>query len=338
MFPFIIDPSHSAQLNSSSSDFQKFYRALHPLTDVEPGILILTRMDDTESSKLSLKLAKNGIPVHRIDCDGFLPEELYTISANGVLASRNAALNPRFVWLRHFQSCAVKNSDCSSTLSTKYVTKQLEAYAETLCELGEHTINHQCTAKSRFNQIRLAKNVGFNVPASTVEFAPSHTKEVIVKPVGSHWIEISPGNLIGCMPKALPSSQDLSSEPVPLLFQELIAFSYEVRVFFISETIISYSVQGCTTAKDLWVNQESVIIEHTSIPEYITNLIRDYRKMAQLDFGAIDLLVDEVGDYHFLECNVLFDWHYFESRCGDSRVTDALVEYFCKEFNDVSGI
>ncbi|WP_349018032.1 hypothetical protein [Corynebacterium accolens] len=135
------------------------------------------------------------------------------------------------------------------------------------------------------------------------------------------------------MPKRLKLDQSTRDEPVPLLFQKYMNSEYELRCYVIDQEVIVFRVSGYDNADDLWQENNGVSVSLYKSTQRLKDILIEYSQLSGCNLCAIDLLI-QGGDPIFLECNVCFDWLFYEDRAGTNLVSNAIARYLQRTLND----
>ncbi|MCG7276399.1 MULTISPECIES: ATP-grasp domain-containing protein [Corynebacterium] len=328
---FLIDKNIAIRLQGPSNDFQRAFRHNHPESLPPKSVVFITRQDDRECDFLSLILASQDIGVVRIDSDGELNKELLPIDNFGRLVTEHGKTTVAVAWIRHFSRESIKNISYVKE-ETIYIKDQAISYIQTLEEIALFSVNRFCNARSRLAQIQLADTIGFTTPQTFIGYEEGFPFS-IAKPIGPHWVEPTPGTLLGAMPKRLKLDQSTHDEPVPLLFQRYMNSEYELRCYVIDQEVIVFRVSGYDTAGDLWLENNGVSVSLYNPTQRVKDILIEYSQLSGCNLCAIDLLI-QGGAPIFLECNVIFDWLFYEERAGTNIVSDAIARYLQRTLND----
>ena len=328
---FLIDKNIAIRLQGPSNDFQRAFRHNHPESLPPKSVVFITRQDDRECDFLSLILASQDIGVVRIDSDGELNKELLPIDNFGRLVTEHGKTTVAVAWIRHFSRESIKNISYVKE-ETIYIKDQAISYIQTLEEIALFSVNRFCNARSRLAQIQLADTIGFTTPQTFIGYEEGFPFS-IAKPIGPHWVEPTPGTLLGAMPKRLKLDQSTHDEPVPLLFQRYMNSEYELRCYVIDQEVIVFRVSGYDNADDLWQENNGVSVSLYKSTQRLKDILIEYSQLSGCNLCAIDLLI-QGGDPIFLECNVIFDWLFYEERAGTNIVSDAIARYLQRTLND----
>lgn len=185
--------------------------------------------------------------------------------------------------------------------------------------LGEKKwLNHWSNSSpTKFHQLLLASKCGLNVPATYVANSKeqllnfmSHYASIIVKPIQDvESIELD-GNRYFQYTKVLHQEDisRLNNTFFPGIFQKEIKKNLEIRTFFIDGRF--YSMAICSafdkqTKMDFRRYNDSYpnrIVPY-QLPSDIEKKIVIFMKEMNLNCGSIDLILDNCGNYYFLEVN-----------------------------------
>lgn len=181
-------------------------------------------------------------------------------------------------------------------------------------------------ASSSLRQLRLAKECGFQIPATIFtndlpelqNFAKEH-EQVILKS----------GNLLGLRIKGqrmLARIVDISKidssvlARAPCFFQEYINKIYELRVHVVGSDVFACKIESQRSAKTHvdWRNYDLRNTPHEAL-ELNTDLTYKCRAIVKalgLRMGILDLIRTPNGNIVFLECNAQGHWIWIEELTG----------------------
>ncbi len=175
-------------------------------------------------------------------------------------------------------------------------------------------------------QLAWALSAGFNVPNTAftnsvdeVEGLRSAAQSIVYKP-------FTP--LITAEGEAIFTTDvtDIDLDPAedsiayaPGIYQQLLSKHFEVRLIFVGDENFYFKIRSqerSETALDWRHDQEADMFEFQATPTDIAQLVRRFRALSGLDFGAIDLVVDATGAHYFLECNPAGQYLWIEHQTG----------------------
>lgn len=195
-------------------------------------------------------------------------------------------------------------------------------------------------AENKIFQLQLAQEVGFEIPNSLISnvesdatmFLNEQQSGCIIKPIKS-------GNMQdGQSPKVIYTSEIKSDELkedvecFPAYIQENITKKYDIRCVVLGEKIYAAEIisQGQENSRIDWRRAEGILEHRVHIlPEDIKKQCIDITKKFNLNYSAIDLVLDKSGRYYFLECNPNGQWAWLENRLGfdiSKNIVDILAQ------------
>ncbi len=105
----------------------------------------------------------------------------------------------------------------------------------------------------------------------------------------------------------------------PAIYQEQIEKLFEVRIYFIHDTVFTIKIdsQGNPSTRQDWREDQYLDIHELieTDPSWKHKVIT-YSKLSGLAYGAIDAIVTPTGELVFLECNPAGQWLWQEKATG----------------------
>ena len=205
-----------------------------------------------------------------------------------------------------------------------------------------NNVYHIREAENKVYQLQLAKKIGFTIPDSIISNIPTEISQMvkrckndcIIKPIktGNMRSTASPKVIFTSRLKDINEevSEDIKSFPVYL--QEHIHKKFDLRCIVVGNHVFTAKIysQDFEDAKVDWRKSEHILKhEIYTLPKRIENLCVDITKKLKLNFSAIDLVVDEKGEYVFLECNPNGQWAWIENRLSipiSKSILDLLIK------------
>ncbi|WP_370151121.1 RimK family alpha-L-glutamate ligase [Streptacidiphilus sp. EB129] len=185
-------------------------------------------------------------------------------------------------------------------------------------------------------QLRDAARLGIATPRTLVGVdaaaaaAALTGPRIVVKALGSHFVESGPGLLTGVFAEVLDRAELLDrSEPAgpPMVFQEYVEHQRELRVYYVHGELHAYAVAKSSPAEP-WLSPAAVRVRAVRPPDAVLRAARTLAEAWELHYCAFDFLLragEPAGEPVFLEANLNGDWRWFETAAGDPRVTHAAV-------------
>lgn len=197
-------------------------------------------------------------------------------------------------------------------------------------------------ANSKLLQLKVAIQCGMKIPTTLCSNDPKdirhfllkHEDEgVIYKPLCSNaWIEdaqikISYTSKISFL--GLPNNNILQISPG--IFQKEINKKYELRVTCFGDYILAVKLnsQSHLEGKVDWraIPDGKMTIETYKLPDDLENKIQHFMKTMNLEFGCLDFIVTNDGDYIFIEVNEQGQFLWIEDYNPDIPMLDIFVNF-----------
>lgn len=183
----------------------------------------------------------------------------------------------------------------------------------------------QFEAQNKFGEALLASQVGLkipkmiftNEPKDLQKFAFDHT--AILKDSGLR-AYYGKGKILKFKSKKIdPLDPKLvNCRLAPCVAQEFLDKKYDLRVYVVGNTVLPLKIESKTTAAKFdWRGQEqNTIFSKTKIPNTLTSKLKKFTKLMGFRFASFDLVLDQKGDYYFLEMNRPGQWFFAELLSG----------------------
>ena len=182
-------------------------------------------------------------------------------------------------------------------------------------------------AENKIYQLILAKKLGFKIPQTLIsnhsdsayKFIKGNSFNCIVKPMRSGFVD-DPDNPKVIFTGLIDRNKVKELKRIkycPSIFQNNIEKEADVRVTVVGEKLFPARIesQEYEESKIDWRRGSNIIDHnHIKLPSKIANQCINLVKQLNLIFGAIDLILDREGNYHFLEINSNGQWAWIERR------------------------
>lgn len=313
-------------------------------------LLILTNSGDATSDYLQSRLAGASIDNVRLDTDRLSTTYELSINADGAtLKGPDNVIRPHEisnVWFR--RPGPITLSSVVITEETKHLRDEWsEALEGFLAQIPMQTwVNHPANnamASHKIEQLARANRMGLTIPDTLVtqspdeaqEFFYKHNKKVVVKPLAFGFVERNggPDSVIYTNALAPADLNRISSiANCPTLLQQEISKQRDVRITIVDDDIHAVSLIAMDSSGHQRVdirrdNMQGVQYELTDIPANVLRSVQAYHKSYGLRFSAIDMAVDQAGNWTFFEINPNGQWAWTDLL----RVTD-IAKSFIKSF------
>lgn len=196
-------------------------------------------------------------------------------------------------------------------------------------------------AEDKVRQLQVAAACGFSIPETIVSNDPDAIRElfdrsggdIIYKPFApGGWQD---GKQISLLATAALSEAHManaeSMRKCPGIYQKNIAKAYELRVIVMGTRVLAVKLLSQLAAKTLdWrydIPFEKLPIREASLPEKVRTDCLRFMKSMGLDFGCIDLIYSQDGDYVFLEVNEAGQFLWIEHLDPSIRMLDIFCSY-----------
>ncbi len=182
-------------------------------------------------------------------------------------------------------------------------------------------------AENKIYQLILAKKLGFKIPETLIsnngdrvyEFIKANNFNCIIKPIRSGFIDnLNNPKVIFTNKINRNNLEELDRiQSCPSIFQSNITKEADVRVTVVGEKAFAARIESQKHKEsEIDWRRGNNVIEHNYIelPSEIENQCVNLVKQLNLLFGAIDLVLDQKGNFYFLEINPNGQWAWIEKR------------------------
>jgi len=194
-------------------------------------------------------------------------------------------------------------------------------------------------------QARVASKSGFNVPPSLMsnereaclKFSSENDDKLIVKSIGPGVIpHRDEGHLHEVLMTMEITREDLLNHPdsdfvrTPSFLQRNIGKKAEYRVQVVGKDVFPFIINSQdyrVTQTDWRYGNFFLNFQPTSLPENIIVALLLFMEDAGLQYGSVDLIEDESGEFWFLECNPDGQWKWLDP-IVDNAISEAFADLF----------
>lgn len=192
-----------------------------------------------------------------------------------------------------------------------------------------NNVSHIRNAENKIYQLRLAKRLGFSLapslittrPGSATKFYCANDEECIIKPIRTGLVADDAGEEAIIFTNKV-YLDDINVQRIincPTFLQRLIKKKGDLRVTVVGHqvfTALIHSQESPESKIDWRVSQDGLKHSIYELPLEISNLCVELVSALKLNFGAIDLILNEEGNYIFLEINPNGQWAWIEKLLG----------------------
>jgi glutathione synthase/RimK-type ligase-like ATP-grasp enzyme len=204
-----------------------------------------------------------------------------------------------------------------------------------------NTVEDIRMAESKIYQLIVAKEIGFQTPATIVTNIPesaslfydSNEQSAVIKPIRSGLITAKKDEAVIFTSKVnLDANNAERVKQCPVLLQKFIDKQFDVRITVVGQNIFAAQIYSQTSEEstiDWRKSTKPLPYSVIKLPDGIEKLCLQLLKRLNLNFGAIDMVVDQTGNYYFLEINPNGQWAWIERQLNfpiAKTITELLIE------------
>jgi len=229
----------------------------------------------------------------------------------------------------------IKNPQKSlSIMETRFINNEArEALQAIFSTLQCRWINKQETIgyinSNKFYQQLIASRCGLSIPQTIISNNPKKVQEfsdskngLLVKSIG--YTKLDEAGRLALYSEHFSREEIESSHNAikvcPLYGQEYVKKLFEYRVMVIGSQVLSCRIDSQASDKTRidWRHYDLDNVEHrhVDLPEDVQNKLRNFMKMIDLRYGAIDLIETPEHDFIFLEVNPSGQWEWIANLTG----------------------
>jgi glutathione synthase/RimK-type ligase-like ATP-grasp enzyme len=204
----------------------------------------------------------------------------------------------------------------------------IEAFAGLWQSLDAQWINHptaEQVAAHKLYQLRVAAEVGLEIPRTLITNDPVEVQRFVddhgargvayktFLPAEHDWRET---RILGA-----GELRELAAvRYAPVIFQEYVALTLDLRITVIGPEIIAAAVHPRAGGyeADYRMDLESARVEPFALPREVARRIEELMRRLGLVYGAIDMRRTPDGRFVFLEINPSGEWRFIEERSGQA--------------------
>lgn len=231
----------------------------------------------------------------------------------------------------------------------EYIREQWRAWVQSLQAVDGVTWVNDPLAnlkmESKIRQLRLASDLGFQIPETLITNVPDNVQsryskwdgEMVSKALSSPLITGKDlDKFVFSVSLDEPPHGNDGLEISPVIFQEAIVPKRDYRVTVVEDKVLSVKVVGENRFEvplDWRTEKENVEFVETDLPNRVEQLCREYVRRGNLKFGAIDL-IERDGEFFFLEINPNGEWGWLQKPWGipiAENLSEVLIEHDLSE-------
>lgn len=183
---------------------------------------------------------------------------------------------------------------------------------------------------NKLKQLSVANKCGLKIPKTFITNSKKKAEEAlgnsfITKAIQENLVFQDSSQILYQRVEQI-SSSELSEAFFPSLFQESVNKVLELRSFFFNKKFYTIAFTSDVGSIDMRDNYDFMDYYKYTLPKHIENKLHLFFTELNLFSGSIDLLLDNNGDYIFLEVNTegQFDW---VSKLGGYNLNKVITDY-----------
>ena len=314
------------------------------------SILLVTNRRDLTTDFLIRELNKRNVAFKRLNTD-FITNSLVVLNpVSNTIGIKDASsqFHVDSISVAYFRRPEISQPSENLGAYREYVWAEWNAFLKALyVSIGNRWFSHPSDiliAEDKPRQIRLAHELGFNVP-ETVITNDIHAVQalygefdLIAKPLRQALVK--DGNdekvIFTSRLDTLTNEDHASISVCPVIFQRQIPKAIDIRVTVVGNEVFAVAIHSQETeeTKIDWRRGSNPQLRHEVIhlPNDVAEKCIQIVQIQSLRFGAIDLVQDTSGKLWFLECNPNGQWAWIENRT-DLPIAAAIVDEMLKLVN-----
>ena len=317
-------------------------------------VLILTNKDDITVDFVVMELQKRKIDYYRLNMDD-IPEKIKVCfdfnkeEFKIIDTIKNIVVNLGEVTSVYFRRPLLNKLEYIEELNSQekiYLTSELAFIHEGIYKILENkywlnNVYDIREAENKIYQLQLAKEVGFKIPMAFIgneyddikKFSEKLDCNCIIKPIKSGNMKdlISPKVIYTTKLEEKQILKKESIEAFPVFIEENVKKKIDLRCIVVGNEVFTAEIysQEYQESKIDW-RKSKQILEHRihDLPENIKAMCVKLTHKLNLNYSAIDLILDSNDNYVFLEINPNGQWAWLEKRLKFpiSKTIDILVK------------
>lgn len=315
-------------------------------------VLIPTKHDDTHAQYVKLALAHKGHQGHIWYPGDFPSKQTYSFEllkqkaqwySQGTEINFNASFD--VVW--HRRPERPKLYDLVHPEDQENAKKECGMFYQSFWELISpnamwiNPVNKIRAANSKLLQLKIASEIGLNIPPTIISndperiksFIDQSEKKVVCKTLSPmHWINKNEFRL--AYTREI-SKEDLPSYDIlkmtPAIFQEKIQKLYELRITYFGNYPVAVKIHSQAHPKGemdwRYMPSKTMMLEQYHLPDSVDQLCKLLMKKLGIVFGCFDFIVTPDYEYYFLEVNESGQFLWIEEINPEIKMLEIFTEF-----------
>jgi glutathione synthase/RimK-type ligase-like ATP-grasp enzyme len=209
--------------------------------------------------------------------------------------------------------------------------------------LAVNSFTAQLRAQSKILQLRVARDAGMNIPETLfsndrdeIRAFQDRLGTIIAKPLFNVFYQKGDARY-QALTTQLPPADQFDSRTFaysPNIFQPLIRKKSDIRVFVLGRNMFAVEIhsQDLDRASTDFRGAPMQHLTHRRIdlPTAVARSIDEFQKRMGLIMGQFDFILDENGNWVFLEVNEQGNWLWLEENVPGLHLTDCLIKFLIR--------
>lgn len=300
-------------------------------------ILLVSNERDLTTDYIVLELKRRGLKYFRLNTEHFSEEQISFNPKNGedgwVVKTPNNEIKFTEITAAYFRRPGTPNisKEITDLSARNYCEKEWNnALGSALNSLDKRWFNSPISiqyAENKPRQLAIAYDIGLSIPDTIITNDPEQAQtaflnetNVVAKPLREALLENNNDERVIFTNKVdkIDKSNYSSIRLAPVIFQQKIKKHVDIRTTVIGDKVYSVEIhsQEHGETKVDWRRgaRPDLIHKQHTLPSEISDKCIQLVNKLQLRYGAIDFVLDENGNYWFLEVNPNGQWAWLENR------------------------
>lgn len=310
------------------------------------SILLLTNERDLTTDFLVREFNKRNLAFNRLNTDILVDSCVALNPLSNTIEIKNefTQICDESISVAYFRRPTITQPKGHLGDYREYVLTEWIAFLQSLyVSIGDRWFSHPddiLLAENKPRQLRLAHEIGFNIPETVITNDIDSVKEIsekfhlVAKPLKQALIESEDANkvIFTSIIETLSDEDRNSISVCPVIFQRHIPKKTDIRVTVVGNQVFAVAIHSQETheTKVDWRRGSNPDLRHevVNLPDEVSEKCIRIVQRQSLRFGAIDMVRDLDGKFWFLECNPNGQWAWIENRTGlpiAAAITDELI-------------
>ncbi len=315
-------------------------------------LLIITSSDDVTADLVEEQLSQLGHEFKRFNTESFPTASKLTVAIDQAMQSGVLSIpghnidfaNIKTVWFRKPNPPMI-SSDVTDPQARAFAQQESESLLSSLYRQLNHAFwvsrpDIIRRANDKLYQLRLARDIGFNVPRTVVTNDPDAARAFvlstpapkIIKPLKAGLVEYPDGHIeliytSLITPKDIENIQQVAF--APCLLQDYVPKECEIRATVIGRRMfaVGLDTQASDISRHDWRRENCRAVRYSQItlPDSLVQNCLEFMDHYGLEFSAFDFVKTPDGDYVFLENNPNGQWAWL-----DLEIENGMIKYMAE--------